>query len=525
MTDYLGPLTFGSSAAGGTYTLKDFSVAAGVATVVLTVSAASEDALATAIGALVAQLQVGNTYAHHQPGTTYPVVYRVVSAAGFAQSGVGTWHAHEQRVTFTLQLAAQPAGALTTLYNAQHVDAPASLSLAALLGTHPTQLDVTVDDASGNDMHSVWLALAPRALSDAKWLVMASALTWTTMSSGTGAAMWGNSSRYTTSASAQTALLDTSQYPAGKYRLFARPAQAAGTGYVKDSQNDVWVAVTRTTPHLIVVGDLDLPVADTAPGVAANLMLLVKSDGANRFDINAYLLIPLEFGYAGWHHTTATTEIDQFDVGPTLRAVDGVCADEFMFGGVLTAKVLAAHCGTLIDVASPTASDWPAAWDKTAAGVSADTARFKCVGASKYAWHGVAASARPLVLPGAWYELSFTRDVDSYAAGAATAAIVWQDVDGNVVRTDLLSSVAANDAAPTAVTLYAKAPVHAARAMVRLGTSATGDLTVYYSAVVLRRSPLRLIVVAEDAAGALVSYVHPVHVTLRYGARYELARS
>ena len=523
MTDYLGPLTFGNMAAGGTYTLKDFSVAAGSATIVLTVSAASEDALAAAIEALVAQLQIGNTYAHHQPGTTHPVVYRIVGVSGFAQAGDGTWHAYEQRVTFTLTLAGQPAGALTTLYSAQHVDAPASLSLAALLGTHPCQPDVTVDDDSGLDMHSVLIALAPSALSDDKWRIFPTSATFTTMTDGSGTSYWNNTMVFTTSATAQTGIIDTSKHPAGKYRIFVRVCQEAGTGYVKHSQDGEWVAITRSTPHLMVIGDVDLPTADVLPGMVAPLTLSIKSDGSNDCILNAILLIPLDYGYAGWHHTTApTTEIDELRVGPSGRFVDGVCDDAFCFGGVLTARVLAAHVGTLVTAPAPTGSNWPPSWDKTASGVSADTSRFKCVGASKFAWMTTAAC--PLVMPGAWYELSLTRDVDSYAAGAATAEIVWTDVDGNVVQTDLLSSVAANDAAPVTATVYAKAPVHSARAMVRLGTSATGDLTVYYSAVVLRRCPMRLIVVAEDAGGALVGNVHPVHVSLRYTPKYEVAR-
>lgn len=522
MTDYLGPLTFGQS---GTYALMKWAEADNdSATVELIVSAASADALATALEDLVAQLRLGNSYIRAETGVTNPVVYTVLGISNFALGSRTSWLLFWQRVSFTLNLAAQPAGAFVTLYNAQNVAAPASVDLSALLGTHSPMPDVTIDDQSGNNMHSVILALAPTALSDAKWLVMANALTWTTMSSGTGADMWGNSSRYTTSASAQIALLNTSQYPAGKHRLWVRVKQAAGIGYVKDSQNDTWVAVTRTTPHLLLIGDLDLPVADVAPGSAANLTLSVKSDGVNRLDVNAYLVIPQEYGYVEWHPDTATSEINQFDCGPSGVFVDGVCDDTYRKGGVLIPRILAAHVGTLIAVASPTDNNWPASWDKTAAGVSADTSRFKCVGASKYAWYAATNLATPLVLPGAWYELSFVRDVDFYVAGAATAEIIWQDVDGNTVRSDALSSVAANDAAPTAVTVYAKAPVHAARARVRLGTDATGNLTVYWSAVVLRRCPLRLIVVAEDAGGVLSNYTHLVHLTVKYRLTYEAAR-
>lgn len=524
MSDYLGPLTLGTG--GTTYTLDKWTVAGAEASLEVLVQAASTDALAAAVEQLVAQVAAGNTYAHQLPGATYPVAYRIAAGSATVADEYEGVLAYWATVACKLTLAAQPAGALTTLYNAHHVDTPASVSLAALLGTHPPMLDNTVDDDSGGDMHSVWLALAPTALSDAKWLVMASALTWTTMSSdgGTTALYWGASNRYTVSSSYQTAVLDTSQYPAGKYRLLARVAQEAGTGYVKDSQNDVAVAITRTTPHLMVIGDLDLPTADTAFGTSAPLTLSVKSDGTNDCLVNAFVLLPLEYGFAAWHHSTATTEIDEFRVGPSGRFVDGTCDDTFCLGGILTPRVLAAHVGTLIPVASPTGSDWPASWDKSATGVTADTARFKVVGASKYAWHAATNVATPLVLPGAWYELSFTRDVDSYVAGAATAEIVWQDVDGNVVQTDLLSSVTADDGSPVAVTVYAKAPVHAARARVRLGTSAAGDLTAYFSAVALRRCPMRLIVVAEDAGGALVSNSHPVHLTVRYSPRYEVAR-
>jgi len=527
MTDYLGPLTFGANSASDTYCLTKWDSDGGAASLEVIVKGTSSDTLATYMEALIAQLRIGNTYAHFQPGNTYPTVYTVVGVSAFKLDALESWHAFWQRVSFTLNLAGMPAGALTTLYSAQHVDTPASVALSALLGTNPMALDVTIDDDSGNDMHSVWCALAPTALSDAKWYVLASALTWTTMSSGTGATYWGNSNRYTVSASYQTAPLDTSQYPAGKYRLLARVCQEAGTGYVKDSQNDVAVAITRTTPHLLVVGDLDLPVSNTAPGTASNLTISVKSDGTNDCLVNALVLLPLEYGYFAWHPNTAgmeAVEIDQLDVGPSGIFMDQACDTTHFSGGILAPRILAAHVGTLIPVASPTGSDWPASWGKTDAACTADTNRFKFVGASKYGWYAATNLATPLVVAGAWYELAFTRDVDSWAAGAATAEVVWEDVDGNIVRTDLLSTTSANDASPLAVTVHAQSPAHAARALVRVGTSGTGDMTVYFSAVVFRRCPLRLIVVAEDAAGALSSYLHPVHLTVKYTPRYEVAR-
>jgi hypothetical protein len=52
----------------------------------------------------------------------------------------------------------------------------------------------------------------------------------------------------------------------------------------------------------------------------------------------------------------------------------------------------------------------------------------------------------------------------------------------------------------------------------------TPTLTVYYSAAVFKRCPLRLITVVEDGAGALISYTHPVKLTLKYSARFEVSR-
>jgi len=539
------------------------------------------------------------------------------------------------------------------------------------------------------------------------------------MSSGTGATYWGNSNRYTTSATYQTAPLDTSQYPAGKYRLLARVCQETGTGYIKDSQNNTAIAITRTTPHILVVGDLDLPVADTAPGTAANLTISVKSDGTNDCLVNALILLPLNYGYFSWHHDTPTSEIDQLDVGPSGIFMDGVTDMTYFAGGILVPRVLAAHTGTLVSPASPAAS-WPSAWGRTsgdrtnyctapsfelgaenaiatgwtavaitgsptysrvagrvsglaqriqytavagdstnryqadasavgsfaagdnlicsvyvkgsltgctldlrcdardAAGTSlhthyanpavgadwsrvsvsmdalpANTSRVSfwiTVGSlaagdsydltiddvliekspvllpyfdgstpsaawtgtanaststkgevsadatgllfeiatttgSKYAWYAATNQSTPIVLPGAWYEVDLTRYVTSRTAGTATVDLIWQDVDGNTVRTDTLSTTATTDAAPVALELYAKAPYHATRAQVRVGAGTGASLAVYFSAVVFRRCPLRLIVAAEDAAGALTTYVHPVHVSVKYTPRYEVSRS
>ena len=528
--DFLGPLVIDSS---GTYRLETakFDNEAGTAALTVLVAAGSADALTLAIEALVAQLVVGNSYVHYPPGATNPVVYRISGVSGIQLGDVG-WVANWQSVSFLLALAGQPAGALTTLYNAQAVSVPASVSLAALLGTRPTTLDVMIDDASGNDFHSVWAALAPTALTDAKWYVLASALTWTTMSNGTGATMWGNSERHTTSASYQTAPLDTSQYPAGKYRLLVRASQSAGTGYVMDSQNAAPIAITRTTQNLQVVGDVDLPVQDTPWGTAANLTLSVKSDGTNTLTVNAFLLLPLDLGYFSWHDTdVVTNEIDELDVGPTGTFMYDVTTNlgatdmAYLLGSPLTPSLLAAHTGTLIATASPTGNSWPSDWTADA-NATADTSRFKLVapGGAAALCHYAPTSTRLLVVSGAWYQFDFTRQVTAYTSGNSTMYVNWMDIDGNNVRYDTLDTRAATDASPVPLTYYSRAPVNAVRATVYFGSPGVATFTAYYSAVAMRRCPLKLLLAAEDAAGALTSNATPVTLTVKYTARQEIAR-
>jgi hypothetical protein len=111
----------------------------------------------------------------------------------------------------------------------------------------------------------------------------------------------------------------------------------------------------------------------------------------------------------------------------------------------------------------------------------------------------------------------------AYTAGWFVPYLVWTDIDGNQIRWDTLTGCVAVDASPVAVTDYRKAPAHAVAAIFYF-SGAGGANTTYFSDVVFRRCPLRLIVVAEDAAGALTSYKHPVHLTVKYTPKYEIAR-
>lgn len=529
MTDYLGPLSFGTTASGGTYVLKKFSRELSTINAEVLVTAQNASSLGTAIEKLVANLTAGNTWTHLQPGLSNPVSYRVLELLSFAQMGDETWHANQQRVQFSFRVDTLPFGAVVTMHAAQPVNAPASLSLESLLGSAPTTLDVTVDDSLGSDMHSVWLALAPKALTDSMTVVLANAITFNpALTGGTGATCWGNTKGTMVGATYTTAPLDTRKYPAGKYRLLVRAAMTSGVGYVMDSQNLTAVPITGSDLHLTVVGDLDLPVGDTASGVASNLLISVKSDGVNTLTVNGFVLIPLSWGFAAWHPTSAALEIDQLDVGPSGVFMDGVCDFSHFMGGVLVPKVTASQSATLIATEEPSGTTWPTDWSRSASGVTAASSKFHIVAAAadKYATYTGATQREILVVPDEWYEVSWTRRVTAWTSGTAVVQVVWTDVDGNQVGIDTVDSkTSATDGGDVNGLAYVKAPRMAVMARVTLATTGTATLTVDYNNVIFKHSPLRLIVVVEEATGALNgSYVHPVAVTVKYTPRYEIGR-
>mgnify|MGYP001404301908 FL=1 len=99
MTDYLGPLTLGAGTAPYSLTKWEQDGGASDIAVEVIVSAATANALALAVEALVAQLHQGNTYAHYQPGVTNPMAYRVTAVGGLKIDDLNTWIGFWQRVS------------------------------------------------------------------------------------------------------------------------------------------------------------------------------------------------------------------------------------------------------------------------------------------------------------------------------------------------------------------------------------------------------------------------------------------
>ena len=119
-------------------------------------------------------------------GDCPPAKATVVVALGGDGFMLETLHKHMKRRVPIYGMHRGSVGFLMNGYSPDGLEE--RVARAKPVRVHP--LEMTVRDASGNLMHSVWAALAPTALSDAKWLKLANALTWTSMSAGSGADMW-----------------------------------------------------------------------------------------------------------------------------------------------------------------------------------------------------------------------------------------------------------------------------------------------------------------------------------------------
>jgi len=553
MTDYLDNLALPLDDSGD-YVRKSFKVTEAedgtlTAELIVTVKPATKTgaALITARENLRAACDRATTYVNYVTGATSPVAYEIVSCQSFVCDEKAEWMANAfwDRVTITFKLKSWPRAARQTVYDTTAVGTPDVLDLSTLLGTVPSELDVLVDDQSGNAMHSVILCLCGREMTADQsvsasarphWLLgfgasgLLPAASWSgSVSDGTQATSWLHSDCYTTSASWSTVAIDTRMYREGPYKVFARVQQSAGIGYVATSQ-DIGgaVAVTGATPHLVEVGDVQLPTADALPGTAANLTLYIHSDGTNTLRISGLLILPLD-RLVVWHHSDPTSEIDELRVGPSGVFMDGVCDKTYLVPDhPLVPEVLAVHCPNLVSDASPSGSTWPASWYRSSTGsVTASSSRVKMVGGASAleASPSLSAAGAPTIAGGELVEFAFTRDVDSRTSGSTSVTAVWCDIDGNVVDTTVLATYAA-DTASEALVFYAKAPRAAERVYLKFTVTAGASLTVYYSGVYVRQPiPQQLVVVAEDSTGTLDgSYKHAVNVSVWQPAQQAVAR-
>ena len=543
--DRLGNLTLGKESDAGTYTLKSWKLGAGTATIGVKVTAATANLLASLTEELFAVCaSAPTTYLHYEPGITYPVIYRV-SAATAVQDDASTYPSLSQWLTITLTLDGGGRGAFHVLQNAAALNTPGSVDIIDLLGSiHPEQ-DTLIDDASGNDMHSVWVWITRRCLTNdqtialadrAHWLIHAGGtmLTWSTVNNGTGAKFWGNQSHYTTAAATETATAPTQRYPFGSYKILALAQQASGIGYVGVLSGGATyeAEVIGANPHLVEICDIDLPVADTSgPTVAANITFTCRSNGSARLDVIGFVLIgPLDDNsFARYHPALPSVECDNLQFGPSGLAVDGIWDSTHFVGETLMPEPDSWH-RLLASPTYPDGNTWPTQYGRThTSDVTADTSRFKVVSSAStrhfwYAEHAAGYYDCPMIEGGEEYEIVITREVTVHTAGTIDVFADWIGNNGEAIRTDPLSSLSGTGAvASTDLKLYARAPRTAARLIVRAGhTSGTG--TSYWTALWIRRCPQIMAVVAETSDGTLSSYLFPVTVTTSVTEEYEVGR-
>ena len=250
-------------------------------------------------------------------------------------------NAHEV-LQYSLTLVVSPfnASAAVTLYSAEPVTAPDSLSLTAMTGNYRSPLTIEVG-ATAAATHSLYLALDASDF-DA-YLADAVDLTWGAGATATadGDARTGDAV-YVGSLTAVTAPLDTAAYPEGPYLILARVKVLGGeTGYVTTDFTDDVISFTRASWHIVELGTCYLPTRQVRGAAAANLTASVYGSSAAGGDeacIDWVYPLPLGGGMFAWHPETATTSattiLRDADTGRTYA--DDVANEQHVTGGTLT---------------------------------------------------------------------------------------------------------------------------------------------------------------------------------------------
>jgi len=470
--------------------------------------------------------QPRNTYLHAPGGSGSLVAFTVLECdrqeVDEAQSYGLAYH---QTITLSLRVAPFAQGALQTIHSAVTVNAPDSLSLATLYGDLPVPLRVYADDASTYDIHSFYMALAPRALTDAKWIIDESQWSWSGDSTTTGINEYSAAVQREDSTTADAGTLDVSGYPAGLYRLVARVCVAAGYGYIRTNLAgaDTDVTITNTTLALVELGDVWLPPSATKSGTASNLIVYLAGDNAHYAYFDYLLALPLWLGFLSVHPSTTTQEFDEIDAGPSGLFIDGVTDWTDVVGDILRPRTTAMLCPELITTHTPTGDTWPTDWTRSDdTDVTATSDLFQVV--SDAAAVRSAHCGSKVVTAKEWYEVTLSKQVTAYASAAATVVLRWYDVSEALLSAATLATYAATDVAPVAVAYYAQAPVDAAYGRLYVETAAANSTTIQFSAAYLHRCPLNLLIAAEDAAASDADGQHDLAVTVQATPRYEGAR-
>ena len=312
------------------------------------IKSASQSAYVTACDALDTFLQAGSctlelSFTGSSEATIYDVVYAYpVQPAYTREADLG----HYTKTVVELVVSPFVRKADVALYTLDNLTSPGYLSLSGMVGNYRSPLTMAFSSDTTDDLHSLYVAWDPDDYSG--HLKDAKDLSW-----GTGftdyadaAARCGTNATEIESATFVAASFDTAAYPAGTYRILARVKVRNGaTGYIKtDATEDIdgVIDFTRSSWHIVEVGDCYLPPRKVRASAGANLTVSLRSSSAANGDevcIDWVCPVPLDHGFFSWHHATdasdATTVERVADEGITY--VDDVADEENRSGSTIMA--------------------------------------------------------------------------------------------------------------------------------------------------------------------------------------------
>jgi len=266
--------------------------------------------------------------------------------------------AHELTTQLSLLVSPFVTAAAVTLYDAEGVTAPDSLSLSAMTGNYKAPL--TIDcDATADDTHSLYLAIDASTYDD--YLSDAVDLTWSGGETDTEDvdARSGNAA-YVLSTAVRTAAIDTAGYPEGPYLLLARVKALGGvTGYITTFYTEEVVSFTRATWHIVELGDCYLPTRKVRNAGAADLTVSLYGSSEEAGDyacLDWVYALPKGDGMFAWHPSTATIDATTIgrDAATATTYIDDVADEQHVTGNTLMAAG-----GTLLVVAENASGDDP----------------------------------------------------------------------------------------------------------------------------------------------------------------------
>jgi len=236
-------------------------------------------------------------------------------------------HAHRTVIDVVVEREAPVYGAADQLYTAAALTIPAVRDLSAMKGQMAAPLDLLLD-ATATNLHQVVAGVYPDAPAGlAKFILEAVDLSWSAGAADTDANGYpdgaGNTVWKTNAADGVYTDVDVTDFLGGSYAVYANVRRDTDCDPATIGTPYGGVAIEGTDLRRQLVGLVSLPCSSVRGSATSTLRITLKGDDTDYAYCNTIEIIPVSWGYVGWHHTTPGSSAD------TLRFADGlVYADD-----------------------------------------------------------------------------------------------------------------------------------------------------------------------------------------------------